>query len=513
MRRWNVFQNIVITVFAVAFAIAATSPHANAQAPATRHKSTVSLAKSDTVPVTTSSRLARQDYELGLSHREDLLFTEEGIEFFRKAVQADPHFALGHATLAFFTTDPSEEVRELGLVKASISHAAPDEKLLIQWMTGTKNGQLIPAIAAMNDLLAKYPNDKRLANMYGEWLLGAQQNYDQAAKVLEKILQKDPDYYPALNNLAYSYALGGRAELAPPLMDQYVAALPGQPNPQDSYAEILRMLGDFPDALDHYRTALRIAPTFFTSQVGIASTYALMGDEEHARLEYLKAIDMAKERTDRMDYRILWAMTYFRENRPGLARKAFGEVAAEAHKQNLPIEEAECHRDTALFDPDPDSAMNDLDAASAVLTDKRHILSGTRDTELAKILQTRSFIAARSGNVDAARKALEELNSMAQTNRDNVVQDAYHSANGAVMFLQGDYSGAISELEEDPRDPLSLQLLADAQSKSGQTADAQKTLATLAAINDETIEMAVVVPPVRAALKSNSSPSAQETSH
>jgi len=31
--------------------------------------------------------------------------------------------------------------------------------------------------------------------------------------------------------------------LAPPLMDQYVAALPGQPNPQDSYAEILRMAG------------------------------------------------------------------------------------------------------------------------------------------------------------------------------------------------------------------------------------------------------------------------------
>jgi tetratricopeptide (TPR) repeat protein len=505
------FEFAIIAVFVAG--IAAASPIARAQKSAASRKISAPAMKSDTVPVTTSSKEARQDYELGLSHREDLLFTEEGIDFFRKSVKADPHFALGHATLAFFTTDPSEEVRELALAKASAAHAAPDEKLSIQWMTGTKNGQLVPAIAAMNDLLAKYPNDKRLANMYGEWLLGAQQNYDLAAKVLEKVLKNDPDYYPALNNLAYSYALGGRAELAPPLMDQYVAALPGQPNPQDSYGEILRMLGDFPDALDHYRTALRIAPTFFTSQVGIASTYALMGDEERARFEYLKAIDMAKERTDRMDYRILWAMTYFRENHPGLARRAFAEVAAEAHKQNLPIEEAECHRDTALFNPDSESAMNDLDAASAVMADKRHILVGTRESEIAKILQARSFIAVRAGDVDAARKALEGLNSMAQTNRDNAVQDAYHSANGAVMFLQGDYSGAISELEEDPRDPLSLQLLADAESKAGQTADAQKTLKTLAAINDETVEMAVVVPPVRAALKSNGSPSAQETSH
>ena len=102
---------------------------------------------------------------------------------------------------------------------------------------------------------------------------------------------------------------------------------------------------------------------------------------------------------------------------------------------------------------------------------------------------------------------------MAQTNRDNVVQNAYHTANGAVLFLQGDYAGAISEFEEDSRNPLSLQLLAGAQSKAGQTADAQKTLATLVAINDESVEMAFVVPPVRAALKSNSSPSAQETSH
>ena len=401
----NTFEFAIIAVFVAG--IAAVGPIARAQKSAASRKIGALAVKSDTVPVTTSSKEARQDYELGLSHREDLLFTEEGIDFFRKSVKADPHFALGHATLAFFTTDPSEEVRELALAKASASHAAPDEKLLIQWMTGTKNGQLVPAIAAMNDLLAKYPNDKRLANMYGEWLLGAQENYDQAAKVLEKILKNDPDYYPALNNLAYSYALGGRTELAPPLMDQYVAALPGQPNPQDSYAEILRMAGDFPDALDHYRTALRIAPTFFTSQVGIASTYALMGDEERARFEYVKAIDMAKERTDRMDYRILWAMTYFRENRPGLARKAFAEVAAEAHKQNLPIEEAECHRDTALFNPDSESAMNDLDAASAVMADKRHILVGTRETELAKILQARSFIAVRAGDVDAARKALE----------------------------------------------------------------------------------------------------------
>ena len=119
-------------------------------------------------------------------------------------------------------------------------------------------------------------------------------------KVLDNVLKNDPNYFPALNNLAYSYALGGRADLAPPLMDRYVAALPGQPNPQDSYAR------DSSDARRFSRRARPLSdgapnfdPVFSTSQVGIASTYALMGDEDRARFEYFKSIDMAKDRTDR----------------------------------------------------------------------------------------------------------------------------------------------------------------------------------------------------------------------
>ena len=41
-------------------------------------------------------------------------------------------------------------------------------------MNGTKNGEIVAAISAMNDLLAKYPNDKRLANMAAEWLCANQ---------------------------------------------------------------------------------------------------------------------------------------------------------------------------------------------------------------------------------------------------------------------------------------------------------------------------------------------------
>jgi tetratricopeptide (TPR) repeat protein len=504
MRIHHYFQGALL----VALTIAATGVTPSAQAQKQK-----TSARSETVPVTTQSAKAREAYETGMRQREDLLYTEDGLQSIRDAVKADPHFALAHAAIAYFTVDPAEEKRERTLSISEIGDASPDEKLLIRWMNGTKNGQLVPAIAAMNDLLAKYPNDKRLANLDAEWLCSGQQNYERGEAVLEAVLKADPNYFPALNNIAYCYALGGKVNLAPPFMDRYVLALPNQPNPQDSYAEILRMAGDFQGALDHYRAALKIDPAFFSSQVGIASTYALMGDQERARAEYPKAIEMTKDSATKLNYRMLWALTYYRENRSEEARKAFTELAAEAHNEGFPVQEAESHRTMALFNTNTTAALADLDAAQIALSENHVLSHEDHDTELATILQTRAFIAARAGMPNVAQKALEPLAAIARTSRNNLVQQSFHSASGAVLFAQGKYAEAISEFQYDPRNPLSLELLADAQSKNKDSAEGQKTLESLAAINDERVETAFAAPPARAALKSNSSPTAQATGH
>lgn len=458
-------------------------------------------AAGEVVPVTTASDEARQDYEMGLMHREDLLFTDMGLEFMREAVKADPHFALAHAALAYFTVDQAETRREEALAKLNKTKSSPDERLLIRWMLGTKNGELVPAIAALNDLLAKYPHDKRLGNMASEWLCANQEAWERGETILLKLLDSDPNYFPALNNIAYCYALSGRPSLAPAYMDKYVVALPNQPNPEDSYGEIMRMLGDYAAALDHYGKALKIDPTFTTSQLGIASTYALMGDEERARAEYLKAIPMAKERPTQMDYRILWAMTYNRANQLEQGRQELAKIASDAHTAEFGLQEAEAHRDMGLFNPEPKGALKDLDAAQAVLSEKHPISRQDHDNELATVLQTRAFIAARAGMADVAQKALDPLGAMAKTSRSTPLQHSYHSANGAALLAQGKFADAIPELQEDPRNPLSLQLLSEAQNKAGQSSDAQKTLERLAAINDERVETAFSVPQARAALK------------
>jgi tetratricopeptide (TPR) repeat protein len=513
----NSFNSIVIAVLLTG-GIAQAQDSTPATAAVAQPSDTAparAAAAGNTVPVTTSSSVAQRAYEMGMVEREDRLFVDEGLEFFREAVKADPQFALGHAALAYFSADPKEAKDESALAVKFIDSASPDEQLLIRWLNGTKDGDTVAAISAMNDLLAKYPSDKRLANMAGEFLCAGQGAFEHGETILVRVLNQDPRYFPAMNNLAYCYALSGQAHLSPPLMDQYVAALPNEPNPQDSYGEIMRMLGDYPAALNHYEKALQINPNFNASQVGVASTYALMGDQKRARAQYLVAIKGTKEKSTQLGYRILWAMTYYRENKPRLAREEFMKVDAEAHHDGLPVQEAEIHRIMALFNPDPLAAFKDLDSARSDLSETRKVklLPGDRDVELASILQTRAFIAASAGKTEEAQAALKLLAEMAETSRSTPVQNSYHSANGAVLFAQGDYPGAISELQEDPQNPLSLRLLAEAQTKAGHTGEAQKTLATLAAISDERVETAFAAPQARTALKAETQQTAQGGAH
>lgn len=466
--------------------------------------------KSDTIPVTTHSAEARSLYEEGLHEEFDLLYVDPGIDKIRQAVKADPRFAQAHAMLAFVTTNPAEGEHHRALARQYVQAAAPDERLLIRFLNGTKDGRVVPAIAAMNDLFARYPNDNRFITIAATWLCSNEQEYDRGAAVLERVLKNDPSYGPALNNIAYCYAFAGRGQLSPAFMQRYVDALPGEPNPLDSYGEILRMLGDFKGALAHFEISNKMVPGF--SQIGISTTYALMGDEERARAEYERAIDQEQDPGTKLTYQMLKAMTYYRENRLADGRNAHLALALRAHRDGrFPVSEAEIHRTMALFNPDPKAAMRDLRDAELVLSEKHALSRDDRDTELATILQTRAFIAEQAGMKAEAERALAPLREMARTSRSNPVQKSYHSANGAVMLLEGRYAVAVSEFQEDPRNPLSLRLLADAEAKAGESAAGQNVLVTLAAINDERVESAVAVPQARAVLKAASPTTAQAT--
>ena len=199
------------------------------------------------LPVTTSSAEARALYERGMADYENL-YLERCNDEWRAAVKADPNLALAWAWIAFNSSDPREVSAAREKAKALAAKVTPGEKLMISWIAKVQEDDFIGGISAMNDMLEMYPKDRHLLYLAGNWLLLENGN-DQAQRLFEKALAIDKNFPAALNDLAYVYARNRAFAKAFAAMDRYVALLPTEPNPQDSYGELLRMAGFFEGSL------------------------------------------------------------------------------------------------------------------------------------------------------------------------------------------------------------------------------------------------------------------------
>jgi tetratricopeptide (TPR) repeat protein len=455
--------------------------------------------KGNQLPVTTSSTLARTDFEAAMQNFEQYRLNES-LQFLRAATKSDPKFAQAFIMIAKISKDPAEQAEARQQAKRLAPEASPGEQLLILWLAGAQEDNYLPAIAAMNDLLAKYPRDARLAFLAGDWLT-LQERYHQAAIVLEHALSIVPNYPAVLNDLGYTYAFDGDFEKAFAAMDRYVALLPDEPNPHDSYGELLRMDGKFEAALEQYRVSVRMDPNF-GSELGVADTLALMGKEQDARAEYGRAIVFAGSQGEKIQYELQSALTWIREGNHKQAEKALAEAAKHAHAAGQARLEAEAHRILGMYQPNFKFASKELQAAEFALQEPHEISVTDRNEEQARILQVEATRSAEGEDLSSAAKAVSELEAMAGKSRSQVIQLCYHGAAGATLVAQGKYAEAISHLQEDSADPLSMRLLWRAYNSTGAAADAQSVASKLASLNVPTVEQALVVPQFRARLVS-----------
>jgi tetratricopeptide (TPR) repeat protein len=480
--RWTA---IVLVFCAAAFASDA-KPHRAKLSPS-----------SSSLPVTTSSAASRKEFDRAMVDLESLR-RADALNDLRAAIKRDPKFAQAQILISHLTHDPDEQGAARVRAEQLAPQVTPGERLLIRWLAGVQENSYVPAISAMNDLLAMYPKDHRTAFLAGRWLVH-QRRYAQGIFVLEHALALFPDYPAAINELAYAYAFSGNFERASALMERYVQLQPDQPNPYDSYGEILRAAGQYDAALDKYRLAIRVDPTF-GSEFGVADTLAVMGREEEARDEYAKALMFVTSESDRVEYELQSALTWIRENNHKQVDKSLHEVARHAHSVGLAKIEAEANRIMAMSAPDYKDASHHLKAAEHALDEGHLISKSDREEERALVLAVAARRAAQNKSPEAATKTVAQLESMANQSRSQVIQLAYHSAAGAMLVEQGKYAEAIPHLQEDTENPESLLLLWKAYRQTGAQEDAKILAARLSGMNEPTVEQALVVPQFRVEL-------------
>lgn len=506
MRRF--LSNFFLLIFPAAFAAGAwaQAPQRVEEAssrtttPSARVQPLVKNSVFGVFAVSSKSVEARKLVENAVDQYENVLL-EQSVSSAKLATQKDPHFALAYAVLAFAARRGEPDAEARGKARELAKTAPPEEKLLVKWLTSVEDDNLLPAIASMNDLLARFPNDKHVLYLTSEWLY-FQQDYDRSRTMMEKILTIDPNFPPALNMLGYACVETGNPDPVKAIryLKKYAEVQPTQPNPEDSLGEVSRFVGDDQGSLEHYAHALKINPQFITSQIGLGDTSTLMGNFGRARDEYEKAEVIATNPRDLFHIAYQKALVLFWEGKQAEGLRALDTLAIRAEQAKEPYAYYEVSLGRALLTADKAEQLQRLESLEAKYAAPVEGMSeGDRNPSLAEILRDEVRAHANLGHPDAAADAVKKLEKLATTSRDLIVSGDYESAQGMLAFAKGDFSAASDGLAADPHSPLVLQQLAQAQDKSGDTAGAESTRTRLKFLRGPTVEWFLVSHPAAVA--------------
>ena len=291
--------------------------------------------------------------------------------------------------------------------------ATPDEQLLVTWLLDVQEADNLAAINAMNDLRGRYPADKHVLYLTAEWLY-FQQDYARSKKWMERILDIDPNFPPALNMLGYAYVETGDPEPAKAVnfLKRYASLEADQPNPEDSLGEVSRIVGDDAASIEHYSAALKITPNFYSSNVGIGDARTLMGDYAGARSQYDKVIAAATSPRDKLHAQFQKSLTYFWEGQPEEGRKALHATLESARHQKEPYEQFEAGLALAQLS---ENNANALDQFKAVETSIEKPVAGMsepdRNVSLAQVLREEARTASANSR-EARRKRFQSWSGM-----------------------------------------------------------------------------------------------------
>jgi tetratricopeptide (TPR) repeat protein len=428
----------------------------------------------DTLPISTHSLEARTLVEKALENYENVA-VEACITDAKKAADKDPQFALAYALWSFAARRDEPASTALAKATALSDTAPPEEQLLVRWMVATQSSDLLPAISLMNDLLKRFPDNKHVLYLAGEWLY-FQQDYERSRRIFEKALQSDPKFPPPLNMLGYAYIETGDPDpaKAKAALQRYAELLPDQANPHDSLGEVLRYAGDDEGSLTEYRKALQISSTYYTSQLGIGETLTLMGKYDEARVEMDKAVTMAPNSRDKLHIAFQKILIRFWEGQAELGRKELAALEEQAREANDGYAQYDIGLGRAFLAAGPDEELTQLSRLESAFSNPFNAMAeGDRHTALAAILREEVRVLCQLGKVESAQDEIRELEALARDTRDTIIENSYESSRGYVFYASGEYASAADELASDPQNPLVARQLVLAYEKLGNKAQAE----------------------------------------
>lgn len=445
------------------------------------------------VPVTTSSKAALAEFLSGRNLLERLRATDARAHF-AKAAELDPGFALAYYNLANTAPDANEFFAALRKAVALSDKASAGEAHMIRALEAGVNGRPDDARRELEALVAEFPDDERAHTLLGN-LFFARQDWTTAIGEYRKATAINPEFSQTYNQLGYALRSLERYGEAEEAFKSYVKLIPGEPNPYDSYAELLMKTGRFDESIAQYKKALEIDANFIASYVGIANDDIFLGRPDEARKVLAKLESVARNDGERRQAHLWAAVSYIHE---GDTSGALGEVERQ-------LEIAKRSNDRVAMSGDLNLMGNilleagKLDAAGAKFEESAAAIDAadaTPDTkeathrnhlyDVARVALARKDLAAAVASAEKYRQQVEVRKIPFEVRRN-------HEIAGLIALAKGDGKAAAAELEQaNQQDPRVLVALGEAYALAGRAEEARRTFKRAAEFNGLAINYAFV---------------------
>jgi tetratricopeptide (TPR) repeat protein len=420
------------------------------------------------IPITTSSEEARQAYLTG-RHLSESLRATDARPHFERAIELDESFALAHLALA--NTAPSAQAFFDSLESAALHapEASPGEQAMIESVEAAVRSDPVAQRSALDRLISLHPEDERAQNLLAAFHF-ARQEYPAAIRHYVRATEISPEFAPPYNQLGYAQRFQERYAEAEETFKRYIALLPDEPNPLDSYAELLMKMGRFEDSIESYRLALEKDPNFVASYVGIGTNLLLLDRYDEARANFRTLHQQARDVGEKRQAAFGVVASHIFEGDHASALEGAMELFALAQEID--------DRGTMSGDL---NLMGDI-LLHAGIPDEAAVRYGEaiKEIELAKVPEEVKEATRRNHHYDLARVALATGDEAAAEREIALFAELAegvglpaelrqaHELKGRSALAKGDFATALAELEQaNQRDPRVLYLMAIACSELG----------------------------------------------
>lgn len=207
---------------------------------------------------------------------------QEGTADLKMALELDPNLAEAAISLqnAYKRMGLQEEHRKtLALADSLTANLEDDDRRMVaQLRLSHRPESRFHAI--FDSLLTRLENEQpdNLHVMIAQATVVMRQgNYDKIVPILQRILNKNPNYAEAYNWLGHMELHVGHFDSAVEHMKKYAFLAPELANPHNSLGEVLMIKGDFEGAAAEFRQAIAMLPDFYQFYTNLAQTMLYRG--------------------------------------------------------------------------------------------------------------------------------------------------------------------------------------------------------------------------------------------